>query len=181
MSEDQKSSGASEDPPVVTVSGDASSAEQAPLSVTTNLPSAVWPPKNVGDLMTRKVIAVSEAEPIGELETWMGRFRFHHLPVVDGAMKLVGLITQTDFLHARLGRAPDGRSIDAAGPDTKAGDIMRKNVVFAHMDHSLQMAGEAMLREQLGCLPVVLDDKTLVGIVSTTDFVKFAVESLKRA
>jgi CBS domain-containing protein len=167
------------EPPVVTVSSSEKD-DDAPLSTTTNLPAANWPPKTLGDLMTRKLIAVSEQEAVGDLEEWMKRFRFHHLPVVSSDGKLVGLISQTDYLHAKLGSAPDGRAIGAVLPDTKAGAIMRKNVVFGRMDDSLDVACDVMLREKLGCLPVVLDDKTLVGMVTTTDFVRLAHALIKR-
>ena len=154
--------------------------EATPLSTTTNLAAPSWPPRTLGDLMTRKIIAVGEGEPVGDLEGWMKRFRFHHLPVISKDGKLVGLITQTDYLHAKLGAAPDGRPISAVVPETLAGSLMRTNVVFGRMDDSLAVACEVMLREKLGCLPIVLDDKTLVGIVTPTDFVRLTQELLKR-
>ncbi len=157
--------------PVVTVS---SSTRDDALSTTANLPAASWPPKNLGDLMTRKLIAVSEQEPVGDLEEWMKRFRFHHLPVVASDGKLVGLVSRTDYLHAKLGTAPDGRTIPAVLADTPASAIMRKNVVFGRMADSLAVACDVMLKEKLGCLPIVLDDMTLVGMVTTTDFVRLA-------
>lgn len=166
------------EPPIVTFSS-AAAPDDAPLSTTANLPPASWPPKTLGDLMTRKLIAVSEQEAVGDLEEWMARFRFHHLPVVSADGKLVGLISQTDYLHAKLGAAPDGQVIAAVLPDTKAAAIMRKNVVFGRMGDSLDMACDVMLREKLGCLPVVLDDKTLVGMVTTTDFVRLAHALIK--
>lgn len=167
----------SEPAPVVTVTS-ATADETSPLSTTSNLPPASWPPRVLGDLMTRRLITVAENEPVGDLDTWMQRFRFHHLPVVSADMKLVGLISQTDYLHAKLGAAPDGSVVPAVKPDTAAASIMRKNVVFGRMGDSLKMACEVMLREKLGCLPVVLDDKTLVGIVTTTDFLRLAQELL---
>ena len=166
--------------PVVTVSGQTEShEEQGPLSVTANLPPVGFPPKSVGDLMTRKIITLGENEPVGELEEWMKRFRFRHLPVVNEGMKLVGLISQTDYLHAKLGFAPDGTKIAPVGATTPAGSIMRKKVVVAHMDHTLAMASEVMLSEKIGCLPVVLEDSTLVGIVTATDFLKLAHDFVK--
>lgn len=162
---------------MVTVS---SSSDDAAFSSTANLPEATWPPTKLADLMTRKLITVGEHEPVGDLEAWMARFRFHHLPVVDAAGKLVGLITQTDYLHARLGTAPDGHTLEPVYAGTLAGAIMRRNVVCARTDDTLDMACQVMLREKLGCMPVVLDDKTLVGIVTTTDFVRLAYALLER-
>jgi len=110
----------------------------------------------------------------------MARFRFRHLPVVDAGMKLVGLITRTDLLHAALGTGPDGKPTPKADASTVAHAIMNKNVVTARLDAPLVTALEVMLHEKLGCLPVVLADNTLVGVVTETDFNKLALELLKR-
>lgn len=152
-----------------------------PMSVTAKLPARAWPPKVVSDLMTRKVITVQENEPIGELEAWMERFRFRHLPIVGSAGKLVGLITRTDFLHASLGQGPDGREIAKPTAETTAAAIMRRGVVTAKPNAELTTALRVMLAEKIGCLPVIDEDGTLVGIVTETDFARLALEGLERA
>ena len=154
--------------------------EPAPLRTTSNLPARAWPPRTLADLMTRKVITVEESEPVGDLETWMSRFSFHHLPVVTAEMKLVGLITRTDFLHAALGTAPDGEATEKVDTATKAGAIMRRNVVTGTPDTALPMACRVMLQEKLSCLPIILEDATLVGIVTSTDLVRLAAELLEK-
>ncbi len=155
-------------------------AEPMPVGVTLNIPAPKWPPQTVADLMTRKLITVEEDEPIGELEAWMERFRFHHLPVVDGEMKLVGIITRSDFLHAALGTTPHGKPAPKVDASTPANAIMRKSVVVAKLDSSIADACRVMLKEQLGCLPVVLEDNKLVGILTATDFTRLVLDLLER-
>lgn len=159
--------------------GDDEEDTPAPISVT-GLPARAWPPRTVADLMTRKVITLGQNEPIGDLEAWMERFRFHHLPVVDAAMKLVGLITLSDLLHATLGIGPDGKPIEKAAAGTPASAIMRKGVVTGHPDAPATTACRVMLHEKLGCLPIILEDDTLVGIVTHTDFTRLALDVLER-
>jgi CBS domain-containing membrane protein len=168
------------EPPPVPKRPAAKEEEPEPLSVTHGIAARVWPPKVVGDLMSRKVITVEEHEPIGDLEAWMKRFRFHHLPVVTTGMKLVGLITRTDFLHAALGTTPDGKSVEKVDEKTPAGMIMRKNVVTGTPDAPLTTACRVMLSEKLGCFPIILEDGTLVGIVTHTDFARLALAMLER-
>lgn len=152
----------------------------APLNVLDGLPAKRWPPAVVGDLMTRQIIAISEDEPLGDLEAGMKHFRFRHLPVVSGK-KLVGLISRSDFLHALLGVGPDGAPL-ASKTDgtTRARSIMRRNVITARMDSPLQTACQIMLQEKLSCLPVVDEHATLVGILTETDFVKLTSEQFSR-
>jgi CBS domain-containing membrane protein len=40
-------------------------------------------------------------------------------------------------------------------------------------------AARIMLDEQYGCLPVVADDRTLLGIVTEADFLRLAVRMLE--
>lgn len=148
------------------------------LGVTATLPAPVWPPKTIADLMVRKIITVREDEPIGDLEELMRKFHFAHLPVVGPQMRLVGLITRTDLLHAQLGKMPDGSTPTKIEPATLAGALMRKNVVFAKLDTSITTTGQVMLANKLPCIPVVLEDLTLVGIVTEGDFVRLALELL---
>jgi CBS domain-containing protein len=150
-----------------------------PTNITTHLPPRRWPPAIVADLMTRKLITMEEGEAIGDLEGWMARFRFRHLPVVR-AGALVGIITRTDVLHAALGTGPDGKPIEKAGPETKAGAIMNRNVITAQPDAPLTIAARVMFQEKLSCLPVVLPDGTLVGLVTESDLARLALELMDR-
>ena len=52
----------------------------------------------VNDVMTREVVTLFEEESVAGIEEAMDRYRFHHLPVVDGD-KLVGLVTHRDLLQ----------------------------------------------------------------------------------
>jgi CBS domain-containing protein len=171
---------AGDGPPPVPKARPAADDTPAPGSVTGKLPASSWPPKTVTDVMTRQVITLQESEPIGDLESSMKHFRFRHLPVVDASMKLVGLITLTDLLHAHLGVGPDGQAITKADATTPASAIMRRNVVTAHPDAPVATACRVMLHEKLGCLPIILDDAKLVGIVTQTDLVRLSLEYLER-
>jgi CBS domain-containing membrane protein len=166
-------------PPVSLRPKTAKDVTSRPLGVTAQLPAPVWPPRTVADLMTRKIITVGENEPIGNLETWMEKFQFRHLPVVGDKMKLVGLISRTDLLHAELGRMPDGTSAPHVDSGTLAGVIMNRNVVFAQLDMPIATACRAMLEKKLTCIPVVLEDHTLVGILTASDFVRLALGILQ--
>lgn len=154
--------------------------EVSPVSVSGRLAAAEWPPKTLADLMTRQVITLNEKEPIGDLEGWMKRFRFRHLPVVDESKKLVGLISLTDLLHAFLGVSPVGAPIEKATDTTLAGSIMRRGVITGDPTTPLATACRVMIHEKLGCLPIVMEDSTLVGIVTETDFVRLTHELLER-
>jgi CBS domain-containing membrane protein len=73
---------------------------------------------------------------------------------------------------------PEGAAPTKIEPTTLASALMRRNVVFAKLDTSITTTGQVMLANKLPCIPVVLDDMTLVGIVTEADFVRLALEFL---
>ena len=58
-------------------------------------------------------------------------------------------------------------------------DVMLRELVTVREDTPLSDAGLLLWNNKLGCLPVVDDDKKLVGIVTEADFVKLALRLLE--
>lgn len=54
----------------------------------------------VATVMTHAVKTVSESTPLADLVTLFTEEGFHHIPVVDTQLKLVGIVTQTDAVAA---------------------------------------------------------------------------------
>jgi CBS domain-containing membrane protein len=54
----------------------------------------------VGQIMTRQVRVVSSERPIGDLLPLFASTGHHHVPVIDGEQRLVGIITQSDVVRA---------------------------------------------------------------------------------
>ena len=52
----------------------------------------------VGQIMARKVLVVSHDRPIGDLLPLFASTGHHHVPVIDGERRLVGMITQSDVV-----------------------------------------------------------------------------------
>ncbi len=132
-------------------------------------------PETVSDLMTAKVVTITEDESLELAEKGMKLFHFRHLPVVkDG--KLAGLVTHSDLLHASsswLSEAADERDkIIFKLPVSK---IMQREVLTVLPDDSIYDAAHLMWEAKLGCLPVCDDDGVLLGILTEGDFVKLAV------
>ncbi|MFD1837338.1 HPP family protein [Paracidovorax cattleyae] len=57
-------------------------------------------PEVVGQIMTRQVRVVSEQRPALELVPLFTEDGHHHIPVIDGERRLVGIITQSDLVRA---------------------------------------------------------------------------------
>jgi CBS domain-containing membrane protein len=57
-------------------------------------------PEAVGQIMTRQVRVASASQRVTELVTLFSTEGHHHIPVIDGNQKLVGIITQSDLVRA---------------------------------------------------------------------------------
>jgi len=120
----------------------------------------------VGDFMTRDLVTVKEDDDLVLAESILRLGGIRHLPVLrDG--KLAGLVTQRDLLRSAAVRSHK---------NTRAGEIMVREVVSVRPGASLVQAAKIMLANKFGCLPVTDEDGRLVGIITEADFVRFAAD-----
>jgi CBS domain-containing membrane protein len=57
-------------------------------------------PEVVGQIMTRQVRVASADRPVVDLVPLFSEGGHHHIPIIDGERRLVGMITQSDFVRA---------------------------------------------------------------------------------
>jgi CBS domain-containing protein len=104
----------------------------------------------------------------------LGRIR--HIPVVDGG-RLVGLLSERDLMGAAASQifGLKQKSKSALLKSVPIKDVMKKRLVTVTPDTPIKEAAHLMAEKKIGCVPVV-DDGTLVGLVTTTDILRY-VES----
>jgi len=128
----------------------------------------------VADLMTIDPIVVADDAPIEEAEHLMRTCRVSGLPVVDAHGSLVGVISQTDFIHLD---SPDVRSlIRHATSGVRVGEVMSRPAVTVPMTSGLTDAARRMIVEQIHRLVVVDEQQRPRGVLSAIDFVALAAE-----
>jgi CBS domain-containing membrane protein len=133
----------------------------------------------VKDLMTTSLHTVHEHDTLLRARELMLAHHVRHLPVIDGASRFVGLLTQRDMLEAA---PPPDAALDAGERDTleataTVGSVMRDDVIAVDQETDLAEAGQYLLDHKFGCLPV-LHDGHLTGIVTEADFVELAIRLL---
>ena len=131
----------------------------------------------VRDLMTRALVTVHPEDTLLRARELMLAHRVHHLPVVDGESRFVGLLTQHDLL-ARCPDAPvDGALREDLEASLAVADAMVTDLVAVDEATDLGEAGRYLLEHRIGCLPV-LHEGHLAGIVTENDYVRLALELL---
>jgi CBS domain-containing protein len=135
----------------------------------------------VRDIMTTDPVKVTADTRLREAARLMVRHRVSGLPVVDEGGKLIGILSEGDFIRREAGRdRPHGVSLlDAVfgegelqpvGAETVA-EIMTRSVVTITPEATVGEAARVMGRRSVKRLPVVDLEGELIGIVSRADVV----------
>ncbi len=118
----------------------------------------------VGDVMTKNVIVISKGSPMADVAKMMRKHDVGAIVVVDGK-SAVGIITERDIVH----------KIIAAGKDVtkqKVDDIMSKPLRVVKPTASIEEAAKAMKGNKIKRLPVINENKELIGILSEGDIAR---------
>ena len=132
------------------------------------------PITRVRELMTPIVETLTVGDTLLAARKQLERGRIRHLPVVDGDERLLGLITHRHILnawvsHGQPGVEPPGR----VAAEVPVEMLMEKDVLTVDPDTTAAEAARLLISYRFGCLPVIEHGK-LVGIVTESDFVRFA-------
>jgi len=129
-------------------------------------------------IMSTDLKTVAPQDSLAAVRTLMHEYRIHHVPVVNEAEDLVGLVTLTDVLAATDSVLRD-RNSRLHASEIKVEDIMVRNLATIDEHASLRQAALFLEKHKIGCLPVVTDG-SLKGIVTDTDFVGVAINLLEQ-
>jgi CBS domain-containing protein len=143
-------------------------------------------------IMTKPVVTVSPDTTIVEAANIMLDRHISGLPVVDAAGKLVGIVSQGDFIHrGEIGterrRSRWLKFILGSGKEAidfvhehgcKVSEVMSRSPITIAEDTPLADIADLMEKNNIKRLPVLRDER-LVGIVTRTNLLQ-AVASLAR-
>ncbi|MFN8259631.1 MAG: CBS domain-containing protein [Chitinophagales bacterium] len=130
----------------------------------------------VSHIMTKQVIFINTTQTLKDAKDIMDQRHIRHVPVVSGD-KVVGIISKTDLQRLTVGTFySNQQDADNAMLDMfTLQDIMVKDPVVISSDTSIREVAELFAASEFHAVPVV-DNDVLVGMVSTTDVLKFLIE-----
>lgn len=114
-----------------------------------------------GEVMTRDVVTVRPDAMIREAAQMMDDLNVGALPVCDGR-RLVGIITDRDIV---VRSTADGMRPDA----TPVHAVMSEDVCWCFESDPVEKIEEAMSRRQIRRMPVVDQNRRLVGMIALGD------------
>lgn len=134
--------------------------------------------RRIEELMSREVVSVHGDAPFKEIVRVLSRHRVTAVPVVDGAGRVIGVVSEGDLLRKTADRAVAGDLPAVPGLEaweraktegTRAEELMSAPAVCARPDWTVVEAARLMEVQGVKRLVVVDDQDRLVGIVSRRD------------
>lgn len=143
---------------------------------------------NVGDVMTdaAHVVAVSPEATLRQVAELMLEHRISGLPVIDADRRVLGIVSEADFVTGETGGSGGQGMIararafaDPAAVDISrtAGEAMSSPAVTIRPDQTVMQAAHQIAERGVNRLPVVDEDERLVGIITRADVVRAFVRS----
>jgi len=128
----------------------------------------------VSKIMSTDLVTVNYRDDLEKAEHLFKTHKIRHIPVVKGCA-LKGMLSYTDLLRISFADAigEDEMSIDSVVYNMfTIEQVMVKNVVTMPSTATVKEVAELLTSRNFHAIPVVDNDK-LVGIVTTTDLLKF--------
>jgi CBS domain-containing protein len=131
----------------------------------------------VSKIMSSALQTIHEGEPVSKLRAIFENAGIHHIPVVSGE-RLVGIVSSNDFMRVSFGAFgnQESRGLDDILDHTcKIHDVMTSDPVTIPKSGTIREAAQILGSGDFHALPVV-DGDALVGIVTSSDLIRFLAE-----
>lgn len=128
----------------------------------------------VKTIMSGNLITVAPQDKLTTVKEVFDQHHIHHIPVVR-FKEMVGLISKTDFLYFIRGftRNEEDRFVNEARLRAyTAEDIMTTGLAKIDPEERINVALTIFLENRFHAVPIVNEEKELVGIVTTFDIIK---------
>ena len=127
----------------------------------------------VKDIMTKDVFILYANDDLDLVQALIKSRHTRYIPVVDTKGNFVGMVTHRDLLSLTVSRLANTNNNGHGGlnghiPIRK---IMQNSILTADPEMNLFSALSILLKNKVGCLPVI-SKKKLVGIITEADFLK---------
>ncbi len=123
--------------------------------------------------MSRPVVTVNVKDSMQDAIELLKQYKIRKLPVMDKG-KLVGIITDSDIKKSSASSATtlEIHELMYIISKIKVKDIMNKSVVTASPDQTIDEAAQLLLTNKISCLPILDNNKEIVGIITEMDIFK---------
>ncbi|QDU74010.1 inosine 5'-monophosphate dehydrogenase [Bremerella volcania] len=129
---------------------------------------------NVKDVMSIKVHTATVGTHVNIVADLMARYSLRRVVVVDNAKQVIGVVSQRDIVRALMSSMkPEGQEVVHKRVEQL---ITVEKPITVGPDIPLARAAYVLATNKIGCLPVVDEHHTLVGVLSISDIIQFLAD-----
>jgi len=129
----------------------------------------------VRQLMSKELLTVRQDAPVSEVRRLLRTFPINHVPIVSESGRLVGILSSVDLaMYALDVWVKDERVADAElDASFELTSIMTHEPATIEPHETIQKAALMLADGDFHCLPVIQSDGVLVGMLTSTDLLRF--------
>ncbi|MCF6252312.1 MAG: CBS domain-containing protein [Methylococcaceae bacterium] len=130
--------------------------------------------ESITKIMSTNITTVHQGQKLSDVRHIICESNIHHIPVVDGKI-LIGLISFTDLMKLNIViSGADERTIDSiVDQQFTIQDVMTTKLMTLKNTDTVRQASKILAESNFHSLPVVNEQKEIVGIVTMSDLIKY--------
>ncbi|TXK72664.1 CBS domain-containing protein [Mesonia sp. HuA40] len=131
----------------------------------------------ISKIMSQDVITLNTQQGLADAERLFKKHKIRHIPVISGD-KIKGMLSYTDLLRISFADAVDDedKNVDTVVYEMfTIEQVMAKALTSVTPNQSIKEVAEILAEKEFHALPVIENEK-LVGIVTTTDLIKYLID-----
>jgi len=130
--------------------------------------------EKIDRVVTKEIVTVHVGQKVSDVRKIFAKEGFHHVPVVSGS-KLIGIVSASDILGITVeGVGSDQRSMDAyIDHQFSIEGLMKTDLKTLSRKSTIADAAEILSDGSFHAVPVIDDQDDLVGLVTSTDLIRF--------
>ncbi|SFU61463.1 CBS domain-containing protein [Pustulibacterium marinum] len=134
----------------------------------------------VSEIMTTNLVLLNTDDSLDKAERLFKKHHIRHIPVVKGH-RVVGMLSLTDLLRISFADlTEDEEEVETIVYNMfTIEQVMAKTPLVVTPNQSIKEVAEILATKEFHALPVVAERKKIVGIVTTTDLLKYLLEQYK--
>jgi len=129
----------------------------------------------VSEIMSTDLVTLNTIDTLEVAEKLFKKHNIKHIPVVNNK-EVIGMLSYSDLLRISFADVTDDeKNVEAFVYDLfTIAQVMVKDVYIIPPYATIKEVAELLAKKSFHALPVV-EDKELVGIVTTTDLIKYLI------
>lgn len=129
----------------------------------------------ISKIMSSDIITINKTQSINEVSDIIKNKNIRHVPVVSGN-KIIGMLSKVDLQKISFVNTMDGDGLTTALYEgLNIEQVMTKDVTVVQKNDTIYDVATILSKNEFHSLPVV-EKEELVGIVTTTDLIKYLVD-----